>query len=142
MKNIFKLLLLATGILLVYSSCNKIDNLYKVSALPVYQNGVSPVLSSNITTVAPAVGDSDKAAISFSWTDPKYASDSNTTKYIIQVDSSGRNFAKAFSYGLNIPFIGVNHMEAHIYSNFIGDPKPDYPFLCLIVSGCAATTNP
>ena len=47
----------------------------------------------------------------------------------------GLNFAKAFSYGLNIPFIGVNHMEAHIYSNFIGDPKPHYPFLCLIVSG-------
>ncbi len=47
----------------------------------------------------------------------------------------GLNFAKAFSYGLKIPFIGVNHMEAHIYSNFIGDPKPDYPFLCLIVSG-------
>lgn len=47
----------------------------------------------------------------------------------------GLNFAKAFSYGLKIPFIGVNHMEAHIYSNFIGDPKPDYPFLCLVVSG-------
>ncbi|MBI3766097.1 MAG: tRNA (adenosine(37)-N6)-threonylcarbamoyltransferase complex transferase subunit TsaD [Ignavibacteriales bacterium] len=47
----------------------------------------------------------------------------------------GLNFAKAFSYGLRIPYIGVNHMEAHIYSNFIEDPKPAYPFLCLIVSG-------
>ena len=47
----------------------------------------------------------------------------------------GLNFAKALAYGLQIPLIGVNHMQAHIYSNFIEDPKPQYPFLCLIVSG-------
>jgi len=47
----------------------------------------------------------------------------------------GLSFAKAVAYGLKIPFIGINHMEAHMYSNFIDDPKPDYPFLCLIVSG-------
>jgi N6-L-threonylcarbamoyladenine synthase len=47
----------------------------------------------------------------------------------------GLNFAKAFAYGLNVPFVGVNHMEAHLYSNFIEDPVPEYPFLCLIVSG-------
>ncbi len=47
----------------------------------------------------------------------------------------GLNFAKAMAFGLKIPFIGINHMEAHIYANFIEDPKPDYPFLCLIVSG-------
>jgi len=47
----------------------------------------------------------------------------------------GLSFAKALSYGLNIPLIGINHMEAHMYSNFIHDPKPEYPFLCLIVSG-------
>jgi N6-L-threonylcarbamoyladenine synthase len=47
----------------------------------------------------------------------------------------GVNFAKAFAYGLGIPFIAVNHMEAHIYSNFIDDPKPTFPFLNLTVSG-------
>ncbi len=47
----------------------------------------------------------------------------------------GLNFAKSMAYGLQIPFIGINHMEAHIYANFIDDPKPTYPFLCLIVSG-------
>jgi N6-L-threonylcarbamoyladenine synthase len=36
---------------------------------------------------------------------------------------------------LKIPLIGINHMEAHMYSNFIDDPKPTFPFLCLIVSG-------
>jgi N6-L-threonylcarbamoyladenine synthase len=47
----------------------------------------------------------------------------------------GVNFAKAFAYSLGIPFIGVNHMEAHMYANFIDEPKPRFPFLCLIVSG-------
>jgi N6-L-threonylcarbamoyladenine synthase len=47
----------------------------------------------------------------------------------------GVNFGKALAFGLGIPFIGVNHMEAHIYANFIDEPKPQYPFLCLIVSG-------
>ena len=47
----------------------------------------------------------------------------------------GVNFAKSMAYGLHVPFIGINHMEAHMYANFIEDPKPEYPFLCLIVSG-------
>ncbi|MFZ4618969.1 MAG: tRNA (adenosine(37)-N6)-threonylcarbamoyltransferase complex transferase subunit TsaD [Bacteroidota bacterium] len=47
----------------------------------------------------------------------------------------GVNFGKAFAYGLGIPFIAVNHMEAHIYSNFIEDPTPEFPFMNLTVSG-------
>ena len=47
----------------------------------------------------------------------------------------GVNFGKAFAYGLGIPFIAVNHMEAHIYSNFIEEPVPRFPFLNLTVSG-------
>lgn len=47
----------------------------------------------------------------------------------------GVNFGKAFAYGLGVPFIAVNHMEAHIYSNFIEEPTPAFPFLNLTVSG-------
>lgn len=47
----------------------------------------------------------------------------------------GLNFGKSFAYALGIPFIGVNHMEAHIYSNFIEAPYPSFPLLCLTVSG-------
>ena len=47
----------------------------------------------------------------------------------------GVSFAKSMAYGLQIPFVGINHMEAHMYSNFIDEPRPQYPFLCLIVSG-------
>jgi len=47
----------------------------------------------------------------------------------------GLTFGKAVAFGLGAPFIGVNHLEGHLYSNFIGDPEPEHPFLCLIVSG-------
>ena len=46
----------------------------------------------------------------------------------------GTSFAKSFSYALNIPLIEVNHMQAHIFANFIGK-EPSFPFLCLTVSG-------
>jgi N6-L-threonylcarbamoyladenine synthase len=49
----------------------------------------------------------------------------------------GLNFAKAFAYGLDIPFVGINHMEAHLFSNFLTTPEnqPQFPFICLTVSG-------
>ncbi|KXG75652.1 tRNA (adenosine(37)-N6)-threonylcarbamoyltransferase complex transferase subunit TsaD [Thermotalea metallivorans] len=47
----------------------------------------------------------------------------------------GVSVAKAMAYALNIPLIGVNHIEGHIYANFIEDPQLQPPFLCLIVSG-------
>ncbi|WP_188502650.1 tRNA (adenosine(37)-N6)-threonylcarbamoyltransferase complex transferase subunit TsaD [Pontibacter amylolyticus] len=47
----------------------------------------------------------------------------------------GSSFAKSFALGLNIPLIDVNHMQAHILAHFIDDPKPNFPFLCLTVSG-------
>lgn len=43
-------------------------------------------------------------------------------------------FAKGLSLSRNIPLIGVNHMDAHIYANFIDD-RPEYPFVALTVSG-------
>jgi N6-L-threonylcarbamoyladenine synthase len=47
----------------------------------------------------------------------------------------GLNFGKALAYGLRIPFVGVNHMEGHLYSVMLHDPSPEYPFIALIVSG-------
>jgi len=47
----------------------------------------------------------------------------------------GLSFAKALAYGLGVPLVGVNHLEAHLYSNFIEEPKPEFPFVCLVVSG-------
>ena len=47
----------------------------------------------------------------------------------------GVSFAKAFALGLGIPLIEVNHMKAHVLAHFAEDPKPNFPFLCLTVSG-------
>jgi N6-L-threonylcarbamoyladenine synthase len=47
----------------------------------------------------------------------------------------GLNFAKALAYALEKPFVGVNHMEGHLYSPFLAEEPPSYPFLSLIVSG-------
>jgi N6-L-threonylcarbamoyladenine synthase len=52
----------------------------------------------------------------------------------------GTSFAKAFALGLDIPLIEVNHMQAHILAHFIRYPNidftaPEFPFLCLTVSG-------
>ncbi len=46
----------------------------------------------------------------------------------------GLCFAKGLSLSKGIRLIGVNHMDAHIYSNFI-DQQPEYPFVVLTVSG-------
>ncbi|MGN5955794.1 tRNA (adenosine(37)-N6)-threonylcarbamoyltransferase complex transferase subunit TsaD [Sphingobacterium lactis] len=47
----------------------------------------------------------------------------------------GTSFSKSFALALDIPLIEVNHMQAHILAHFIEDPKPQFPFLCLTVSG-------
>lgn len=47
----------------------------------------------------------------------------------------GAQFAKGLAIALNKPLIAVNHMEAHILAHFIDDPKPEFPFLNLTVSG-------
>lgn len=47
----------------------------------------------------------------------------------------GSCFAKSMAMALDVPLIGVHHMQAHVLANFIEDPKPSFPFLCLTVSG-------
>lgn len=47
----------------------------------------------------------------------------------------GLNFAKGLSYSHDIPIIGINHLEAHIYSPFITHKEFTPPFLSLLVSG-------
>lgn len=46
----------------------------------------------------------------------------------------GVSFAKSFAMALGVPLIEVNHMQAHILAHFI-DNQPQFPFLCLTVSG-------
>ena len=48
---------------------------------------------------------------------------------------TGISFAKGLSQSMNVPIIGINHLEAHIYANFLAYPKLEYPLVCLLVSG-------
>lgn len=52
----------------------------------------------------------------------------------------GTSFAKGFAQALNLPLIDINHLQAHVMANFIEEKDveksyPEFPFLCLLVSG-------
>ncbi|MEP5254668.1 MAG: tRNA (adenosine(37)-N6)-threonylcarbamoyltransferase complex transferase subunit TsaD [Winogradskyella arenosi] len=50
----------------------------------------------------------------------------------------GTSFAKSLAYGLDIPLIDINHMQAHILAHFIDEEhqqKPSFPFLAMTISG-------
>lgn len=51
----------------------------------------------------------------------------------------GTSFAKGMAIGLNIPLIDVNHLHGHVLAHFIKetetDETPDFPYLCLLISG-------
>src|SRR6266498_50814 len=47
----------------------------------------------------------------------------------------GSQFTKSLALASDKPIIAVHHMQAHVLANLIDDPKPNFPFLCLTVSG-------
>lgn len=51
----------------------------------------------------------------------------------------GTSFAKGLAMALDIPLVDVNHLHAHVLSHFIqttgNDPVPEFPFICLLISG-------
>lgn len=47
----------------------------------------------------------------------------------------GLNFVKGMALALNKPFIGINHIEGHIFANYIEGEAPELPFINLVISG-------
>lgn len=51
----------------------------------------------------------------------------------------GTSFAKGLSLGLRVPMVDVNHLHGHVLSHFVrreaADEVPEFPFLCMLVSG-------
>lgn len=47
----------------------------------------------------------------------------------------GLTFAKGLAFSMRKPFVAVNHIEGHIYSGFLMEEKPEFPYLALVVSG-------
>ncbi len=47
----------------------------------------------------------------------------------------GASVANALAFALGVPAIGVHHLEGHLLSPLLGEPKPAFPFVALLVSG-------
>lgn len=47
----------------------------------------------------------------------------------------GVSVAHALAFALDIPVIGIHHMEGHLLANLLADPAPEFPFIALLVSG-------
>ena len=88
MKLLHKITALALGATM-FAACDKVDD------LPMYNNGSAIALSASATTLAPSATDSLKTVLTLNWTNPKYAQDSAKYKYVVEIDSAGRNFSKA-----------------------------------------------
>lgn len=88
MKKLFSLqAAIFTALVVFVAACTKVDD------LPVYDNGSAVQLKADKTSVAPAPADSNAKVVGLTWTDPKYASNASTYKYVIEIDSAGKNFA-------------------------------------------------
>lgn len=81
---IFSMLVSVAGF---FAACEKAES------LPFYESGTAPVLTASSTTLAPAPADSNNTALTLSWTNPNYATDSATYKFVVEMDSTGKNFA-------------------------------------------------
>ena len=89
MRTILNFFLLTAGIAGFLAACDKAET------LPFHGSGTASVLSASSTNVAPAPVDSNKIALTLNWTSPQYATDTTNYKFVIEIDSTGKNFAKA-----------------------------------------------
>lgn len=73
-----------------FTACDKKDS------LPSYDTGSKITLAASSTILAPLPADSDKNAITLSWTNPKYATAAANVKYVIEIDSAGKGFTSPY----------------------------------------------
>ncbi|QNA44891.1 SusE domain-containing protein [Lacibacter sediminis] len=88
MKSINKLFILTMLLAVGFAACEKAPGLEN------YKNGTAVSLTSSAASIAPTAADSNKVILTLNWTSPAYATDSTTYKYILELDSSTKNFTK------------------------------------------------
>lgn len=148
-------------ILAIESSCDEtsaavcidgkiISNIIATQSIHEKYGGVVPELASraHIENIVPVVEEAIKSIV---------LSQQSTERQIVNPKSSilnkidaiafthapgligsllvGVQFAKSLALALDKPLIAVHHMQAHVLANLIDDEKPEFPFLCLTVSG-------
>lgn len=83
LKIVFGMLLVGIGL----TGCEKADD------LPFYENGKAPAVTASVTTIAPVPSDSLETGLVLNWSNPAYAADSATFKYVVEIDEAGKNFS-------------------------------------------------
>jgi hypothetical protein len=92
MKNSIQKIIIAIAGLLIFSACHKVED------LPYHKEGKPVTLTASKTAIAPAPADSTKPVVSFSWTNPEYATDTANQKFVLEIDSAGRNFSSKVTH--------------------------------------------
>ena len=91
MKWLNKLSVLAASAALLLVACEK------EGALPFYEEGTPIEATASATEIAAPPADSNKVVLTVNWTDPAYSTAADNYRYLVQIDSAGRNFSKAFT---------------------------------------------
>ncbi|MGZ8536994.1 MAG: SusE domain-containing protein [Flavisolibacter sp.] len=91
MRKIISSLSFVTATVLFFAGCTKVKD------LPHYETGNAVTLTSDKTAVIATAADSTTKVVKFSWTDPKYATDERSYKFLLQIDSAGKNFANPYT---------------------------------------------
>lgn len=89
MKKILSLIWLLSTVAIFFTNCKKYDQ------LDTFGNGKPVVLTSSASDVAPPASDSDNVVLKLNWTNPEYATDPASYKFIIEIAEAGSNFANA-----------------------------------------------
>jgi hypothetical protein len=88
MRSIINIALGIIGVTVLVTACQK------PSALPYNKLGNPVYLTSSAASVSPTPKDSTKTVLTLNWTFPNYATDSANMKYIVEIDTTGRNFSQ------------------------------------------------
>jgi len=136
----------AVTILAIESSCDEtsasicvdgkvLSNTVATQAVHEQYGGVVPELASraHLQNIVPVVQQAlEKAACSIQEID---AVAFTQAPGLIGALLVGAQFAKSLALSLDKPLIAVHHMQAHVLANLLVEPAPNFPFLCLTVSG-------
>ena len=79
-----------------FMACKKETNQF-------FPNGSAPVLKSSATSITPGPADSSNTVLSLQWSNPKYSTDSSNQKFVVEIDSTGRNFSHEMTYVIKGP---------------------------------------
>lgn len=91
MKHFIKNIAISTILFMLIIGCDKKDT------VAYYNGSIIPVVNASADSVSCRTSDSSKTVLTLRWTDPKNGGIDSATRYVLQIDSSGRNFSQAYT---------------------------------------------